>query len=362
MRLPELSVPSHPFVSIEHVNINSGPWTTALQEFYYDILGFADDSRALAVRQRTNAAGGSFSGLHWVNIGLQQFHLPSSSPQVIRGRIGLSYESLEQLEKRLEAGGIPLEKVRQDDGQLTNLIISCPIGNKLCLHEQKRCEGSLTWFGPAPTIPVPSPEIALPGGQSLGLGMEYVDFDVPLGTAQIIHKFYKHFFNTEVAELEMFESSGGPGSFARCVVPLGFHQRIIFSETDKEIPPYDGYHIAIYVNDFVETYRRLKAANLHWDNPRFPQFSYRTEEQILQHNEYRFKDFIDLETGEVVYELEHEIRSLAHPQFSCKKWITPQMHKKGDEEEEEQGLEKGERSDLPPPLPSTTAATKFPTS
>ena len=73
---------------------------------------------------------------------------------------------------------------------------------------------------------------------------------------------------------------------------------------------------------------------------------YDTEEMALEQNQFRFKDFIDQQTGEVlvklsrksftkvsksflitsnvsetqvVYQLEHEIRSLLHPAFQLHK-------------------------------------------
>jgi hypothetical protein len=32
-------------------------------------------------------------------------------------------------------------------------------------------------------------------------------------------------------------------------------------------------------------------------------------------HQYRFKDIVDLETGTVLYELEHEVRSMGHPMY-----------------------------------------------
>ena len=78
-------------------------------------------------------------------------------------------------------------------------------------------------------------------------------------------------------------------------------------ETSEKIS-FEGHHIALYMNNFIEIYNRVKPHNLHWDNPRFPQFTYRTLENVLTHNEFRVKDIIDPLTGEKVFELEHEIR------------------------------------------------------
>ena len=76
--------------------------------------------------------------------------------------------------------------------------------------------------------------------------------------------------------------------------------------------------MALYVNGdaFVEAYGRLKARGLVFNNPRFPQFSYATLALALHHNEFRVRDLVD-DAGAVVYELEHEIRSLLHPGFAA---------------------------------------------
>ena len=105
-----------------------------------------------------------------------------------------------------------------------------------------------------------------------------------------------------------------------CTVGMGYHQSLRFQESSSS-QDYDGHHIAIYVNGFVDMYHRLSQRSLIYMNPRFPQFNYSTEEQAVHHNEFRFLDIIDVDTGEVVYQLEHEIRSLAHPGFSCRAWV-----------------------------------------
>ena len=112
---------------------------------------------------------------------------------------------------------------------------------------------------------------------------------------------------------------------------------------------YDGHHIALYINDFQETYKRLRAAQpiaaqqkgeqgslgLIYNNPRFPQFRYDTLAEALGHNEFRFKDIVDptvtpgatynsggrSNSSGVVYTIEHEIRSVLHPGFSCRSWV-----------------------------------------
>ena len=45
-------------------------------------------------------------------------------------------------------------------------------------------------------------------------------------------------------------------------------------EGEEGLAPYDGHHVALYVNDFAALYSKLSQAGLIWQNPRFPQFDY----------------------------------------------------------------------------------------
>ena len=45
---------------------------------------------------------------------------------------------------------------------------------------------------------------------------------------------------------------------------------------------------------------------------------------------YRFLHILDIATGEVIYELEHEIRALDHPGFSCRAWLEGEKTADGD--------------------------------
>mmetsp|Transcript_10766 Transcript_10766/g.24073 ORF Transcript_10766/g.24073 Transcript_10766/m.24073 type:complete len:232 (-) Transcript_10766:133-828(-) len=83
------------------------------------------------------------------------------------------------------------------------------------------------------------------------------------------------------------------------------------------LPPYDGHHIALYVNDFQSLFLRAQNLSLTWDNPRFPQSTSPNISEALRHCEFRVRDVVDVSTGEVLYQLEHEIRSLRHVQFCC---------------------------------------------
>ena len=407
---------SYPFVSLEHVNINTGGvWNSSFDKFYFRALGFVEDPRAAEVLRRQRAAGGTTTGLVWANIGLQQIHFPSDTAQRVRGSIGLEYDNLTAVVERLQSAQVAYSLRLQPNGFLDHIVTMCPVGNEFHIHQQQHhhhhhhqqqqqfqhaiaawqdqgqnenADGSRTttgagdesskicveggndlivtdkdnananssWLGPAPHI-APHPRRALPGGMAAGLGMSYLQFDCPRNTARKICRFYNHFFQSaaqveEVAVAVAVDdgadacvggatynncSSGSSASCSSnisttrsalsCVVRIGYRQHIRYTEipaastantnvnntnhlSSNLLRAYDGHHIAVYVSNFTDIYNRVAAYNLHWDNPRFPQFSYRTLQQALHHNEFRVKDIIDLdsEDNEVVYEMEHEIR------------------------------------------------------
>ena len=77
---------------------------------------------------------------------------------------------------------------------------------------------------------------------------------------------------------------------------------MIYRETARELPPYDGHHLQIAVADFSGVHGRLLERGLI------------TEESNA--SQYRFQDIIDLATGQVLATIEHEVRSMRHPLFA----------------------------------------------
>jgi len=293
---------SHPIVSFEHVNINSGGrWDESFETFYFKALGFVNDPRA----QRMSS-----KGLKWINMGHQQIHLPASDPaQKVRGHIGLEYSNLSEVEARLQTENIPYRVIRNVNNEVEFIETACPVGNVFHLHQQNNSnfEAGISWLGPLPHI-APSEEIALPGGLASGLGMRYVDFWIPHGSAGKIAAFYAYIFGSNPT----ISTSAETGTEV-CVVSVGCRQSIRYTEVAAPIdadastaasnsdlashntttntthttrstiptivPDYDYHHIAIYVNDFVGIYTRLKEAGLVYENPRFP-FRYGTVEEV----------------------------------------------------------------------------------
>eukprot|EP00930_Biecheleria_cincta_P010825 TRINITY_DN11316_c1_g1_i1.p1 TRINITY_DN11316_c1_g1~~TRINITY_DN11316_c1_g1_i1.p1 ORF type:complete len:342 (-),score=58.96 TRINITY_DN11316_c1_g1_i1:73-1098(-) len=313
-----------PVLLLDHVNLNVEDWTPDLEAFWMRALGCISDPRADAVSQRARAAGGQMKGLKWVNIGLQQFHMPLGEPEDATQRaanlvVGLILPGpWEEVRQRLSDHKVVFSEVDVQGRAATGLQLfgsalqaESPTGVQLRLHE-----------GSGQLLPPGAAEagVAQPGGVSWGLGMAYVEFVCEPGTAAGIGRFYQQMLGVPVENLE-----------GACRVLIQTGQFLLFCETDRPVPAYDNHHIAIYVgciatrdisDSFTSMYGRCKQAGLVWNNPRFPHLTYDSLEAALGHGEFRVVDIVDPETELRVYRLEHEIRSLRHPGFPCKSMLS----------------------------------------
>jgi hypothetical protein len=127
------------------------------------------------------------------------------------------------------------------------------------------------------------------------LGMPYVEFEVPAGSAEGIVRFYRQILDTSAVV-----AADGNSRLAR--VSVGIGQDLLFRETDRPLAPYDGHHIQVYIADFSGPHGRLLERGL-------------VTEESDQH-QYRFKDIIDLDSGETLFTIEHEVRSMRHPLYA----------------------------------------------
>lgn len=204
----------------------------------------------------------------WINAGEQQFHLPKNTAQKFRGTIGIVVPELEDLKRRLKSIERWMDGSeytwREDD---ECVAVTCPWGNALRVHEAA-------------------------DDSTMALGIAYGDMQVPEGSSAGIAKFYDHVFDTPARCVE-----DNTGTYAE--VSMGYNQTFRFTETDAEIDAYDGHHIAIYVSNFSKPHRALVDNEL-------------ITEESDQH-QYRFQSIIDLDSGEQITEIEHEVRSLHHP-------------------------------------------------
>jgi hypothetical protein len=205
----------------------------------------------------------------WFNVGRSQFHLPTGKPQVLRGHTGLVISGRRALLDRLTAVRGKLADTRFGFTEHNDYVEAvCPWGNRLRVYE---------------------PDAARFG--RITLGIPYVEFNVPVGTAQGIANFYREMIDTPA------EVTNGDGTVAR--VSVGKNQHLTFRETDRPLPDYDEHHVQIYVVNFSGPHRRLKARDL-----------VNREDNQYQ---YRFRDIVDLQSGKHLFTIEHEVRSLTHP-------------------------------------------------
>lgn len=242
-------------LALEHVNVRVPSQQTATA-FYVVGMGFTRDPYLMVGLENM-----------WVNLGQQQFHLPTGEPQVLRGRVGLVVPDLEALAASLASvkgalSGTAFDYAVENGG----IVVTCPWGNRLRCH------------APGPDFP------------GMTLGMPYVEFPVPRGSAAGIASFYQ-------------TAMGAPAVVAdgAARVRFGRGQHLVFRETDAPLARYDGHHIAIYISDFSSPHRWLDERGLVSE-----------ESDPYQ---YRFEKIVDPGTGEVLFVLEHEVRSLTHPMY-----------------------------------------------
>lgn len=246
-------------VGLEHVNVQVGDQRLATL-FYVSGLGLTRDP--YLQNGVTNM---------WVNVGRSQFHLPIGEPQVLRGRIGLVMPDLDALVGRLEDVREPLEETQFDYAAPNGndvVDVTCPWGNRF------RCHAAGGRFDP------------------MGLGMPYVQFDVPAGAADGIARFYHEIF---AAPSRIADWDGATAA----IIQAGLHQELIFRETDAPQVAFDAHHIQIYVTDFSGPYNRLKERDL-------------ISQESNQH-QYRFVMIVDPASGTELFEIDHEVRSMTHP-------------------------------------------------
>ena len=246
-------------VLLEHVNLQIPDQPAAIL-FYVVGLGFTRDPYLSVGLENM-----------WINVGEQQFHLPTRSAQVISGHIGVVVSDLNLLQNRLKVVEERLKGTKFSWFREADFVaVTCPWGNHF------RC------YNPGPRF-----------GDML-LGIPYIEFQVRPGTAGGIARFYQ-----EVMRAPSAVDSDDGAPLAR--VGSGRSQWLLFRETAEKIPPYDGHHIAVYLANFSGPYGFLKRRNLIMED--------------VRNHQFRFKDIVDPESGDKLFEIEHEVRSLRHPMF-----------------------------------------------
>jgi len=243
-------------VGLEHVNLLV-PDQGLATLFYVSGLGLTRDPYLMT----------SVDNM-WINVGRSQFHLPTGKAQTLRGRIALVIPDRELLVKRLQNVTKALGATKFAFSKHADRVeATCPWGNQFVVYQ-------------------PSERFA-----GMKLGMPYVEFDVPAGTARGIADFYGEVMGTMTSVND---------NAAHVLVGQG--QELVFRETDRPQPPYDGHHIQVYVANFSKPHRQLVERKIL------------TEES--NQYQYRFNDIVDPATGRKLFEIEHEIRSITHPLYA----------------------------------------------
>ena len=246
-------------VHLEHVNITQ-PDQRLATLFYVAGLGGTRDPFLMVGLENM-----------WVNLGRSQMHLPTHRPQRLRGTIGLVVPDLALLKKRLQKVSVGLQDTdfRFEDHE-AYVDAVCPWGNRFRCH-------------------APAPEYG-----ETELALAYLQFDVAPGKVDGIARFYSEIMG---APAKVSSVEGAP---AACV-SVGRDQKLIFRESTQAIPDYDGHHFQVYLADFSGPYRRMAERGLV------------TRETDA--HEWRFQDIVDPASGAVLFQVEHEVRSMKHPLY-----------------------------------------------
>lgn len=246
-------------IHLEHVNVQI-PDQRIAALFYAAGLGLTRDPYMMVDDRNM-----------WINVGRNQFHLPAGPAQVLRGHTGIVIEGRQALLDRLASVRDKLADTHFAFSEHNDHVEAmCPWGNRIRLYE---------------------PDAARFG--RITLGIPYVEFDVPMGTASGIAAFYREIVDTPATVMQ------GDGTVAR--VTVGRQQYLQFRETDRPLPAYDEHHVQIYVANFSGPHRKLKDRNL-------------VSQEDNQY-QFRFREIVDIASGKPLFTIEHEVRSLTHPMF-----------------------------------------------
>ncbi|MEM7341232.1 MAG: VOC family protein [Actinomycetota bacterium] len=245
-------------VAFEHVNVFVPDFELATV-FYVNGLGLTRDPYI--------DLGPS---LMWINAGAQQFHLPKGDPQVLRGTIHLRVPDLGRLQARLARiapvlAGTRFSFTASSPGGRAEIAVTGPWGNRFVCRQT-------------------------PVGASMAVGMDAVEFPVRSGAAAGIGRFYQQVMGARVSV-----------AAGECRVTVGPGQTLRFVETADPIADYDGHHLAVYLATVSAPHQWLVERGL-------------VIEETDDH-QFRFTAVVDPDTGEQLFEIEHEVRSLHHHLF-----------------------------------------------
>ena len=354
---------------LEHINFNIPSHDLAVP-FYYDILGCGVDPRMAGNLQQAEQQQQQpdFDSTIWANCGASQFHLcyNDQSPATVPGRIGLRYDNLDGLEQRLNDHVFEVladrtkqcfqsfiqERDSQGNPQITvvdryNNVFVCrtvpqaphptsPVAMAQPILSNNTSEMTTTTTGTSTTTSSSDyEELAKRYGRSETecRGIDYVEIPVLPGQASKIAEFYESVFDATVRVVpQPPDANRNDTDLHIAMIALGnvmdtgrADQYLLFKEENNKdtadpttILRAGHHHMAIYVGasaaDFEQAYRNAEQAGVVWINPRYDDRVDSLAAAQREH-QFRFKTIVDLETGEPLLELEHEIRSRDHPSW-----------------------------------------------
>lgn len=210
-----------------------------------------------------------------VNIGFQQLHLPLRGPtHHFDGVIGLVVPDLPVIEARLKR----LEDAKKFSGtpyrynavNNKTAYITSPYGTDFRLHQM----GSIPFGKP--------------------LGIPYIEFMIPPGMAKKIVSFYQKIMDTPARVRKTKDA-------VMTEVVMGPYQHIRFIEKELESYELFSFHIAIFVSHYDTIKQSLVDLGVDVYGDR-------------THTCF-WNPIIDPETGDHLLNLQHEMRSVQHPDF-----------------------------------------------
>eukprot|EP01128_Nolandella_sp_AFSM9_P002673 TRINITY_DN13053_c0_g1_i1.p1 TRINITY_DN13053_c0_g1~~TRINITY_DN13053_c0_g1_i1.p1 ORF type:complete len:274 (+),score=69.00 TRINITY_DN13053_c0_g1_i1:78-899(+) len=239
---------------LEHINLSS-PSPEEMSSFYVKTCGFVEN------QQKNEAKTGRTI---WIDIGRSsQIHLPfADKPQRIYGKILIAHPS----------PPFPYGTTQTD-----------PCGNVVQFVRGQR------------------------------VGIIGIEVEVDEAVLPAIVQYYRQYFQATISDDGLLR--------------IGSSQFIRFVPMKSPPLPYTGWHVALYITDFSGTYSRLAHSSSHSpDTLVFHQHRFsdkcKTLEEAVAGHQFRARDFPSENVGgnnvgekEVVYQMEHEVRSIAHPAF-----------------------------------------------
>lgn len=246
-------------VFFEHVNLRVPDHRLATLYFIEGLGLTRDPHRMVGVRNM------------WVNVGMQQFHLPIGEPSPLPGEVGLVVPDLEAVLGQLERIGRELKDTRFGVERAPGaLLTTTPWGHQIRVHQQA------------------------PGFGRLPQALACVEFRVAPGTARGIGAFYREVLQCPVED----ESLDGDPAVR---VTVGPRQTFRFRERAGAGVVRSANHVAVYLTRYRAIYADLQARGCIMEADANEQF--------------RFARIVDPASGVLLFEFEHEMRSLHHPDY-----------------------------------------------